>query len=512
MESDPTPGDPERVRELAEELQTFADDVGEALGKIRGLASDRAVLDWAGLSAEAFRSEFDGVPDNLTKLQTSYDMAADALATYWPTLQTAQGMADRALERAIEAQADLAGAQVELGDAQDWVSRAGEEAERLQDEQEQEVPEPPSESEVRGAVRDHQAAEAAASAAQTQVAEAEERLSAARDLAEQAREMREEAARICAREIDEASDAGIQNRSWSEDAVDWAVDNWDTLVEICKVVVAVLGIVVMIIGGPLAWVVLAAALIVLADTLVKYARGEASLWDVAFAALDCIPGMKGLTTAGGLLAMARNAPGMLRNITGNLGSLANSARSLATRGMTTIARGFDGAMLDVAGAVRGLDNSRPVTDGVKDALRNLNPQLSSRTFTSDQGHYYATRVFAGGRPDGQTVFAGHGFLERGAGDFVVPEGTSISFYANHGEALNGLDGVAVEGGVYPGGAVEVFNAGDVVPNYTLAAPQSPSGGFSVFENSTTVANRTNLSDLLGSNMGDVHWAACRELM
>ncbi|MEV1011295.1 hypothetical protein [Streptomyces sp. NPDC049881] len=39
MDSDPTPGDPEEVRDLADELQTFSDDVAEALGRIRGLAS-----------------------------------------------------------------------------------------------------------------------------------------------------------------------------------------------------------------------------------------------------------------------------------------------------------------------------------------------------------------------------------------------------------------------------------------------------------------------------------------
>ena len=78
-------------------------------------------------------------------------------------------------------------------------------------------------------------------------------------------------------------------------------DNWDTIVAVCKVVVAVVGIVAMIIGGPiLGAIVLIAALVVLADTLNKYAKGQASLWDVAFAALDCIPGMKGLTTLGGL--------------------------------------------------------------------------------------------------------------------------------------------------------------------------------------------------------------------
>ncbi|WP_326599286.1 DUF6531 domain-containing protein [Streptomyces sp. NBC_01803] len=333
MDSDPTPGRPDEVRELAEELQEFADNVGEALGKIRGMASDRAVLDWAGLTADAFRTEFDGVPENLTKLQTSYDMAADALARYWPKLESAQALADRALERAIAAQADLQAAQGELADGQDWVSRAGDEAERLQDQARREsTPEPPSEEDVRTAVRDHQAAEAAATAAQGRVSAAEDALAAARELARQAQEMREEAARECARDIDAASDAGIHNRRWWERAIDWVRDNWDTIVDVCKLIVAVLGVVVMIIGGPLAWVVLAAALIVLADTLVKYARGQATLLDVAFAALDCIPGMKGLTTLGGL---------------------ARGMRSLATTGM----RGLRQGVLGMGRAVRRMGRS-----------------------------------------------------------------------------------------------------------------------------------------------------------
>ncbi|MFD5320129.1 DUF6531 domain-containing protein [Streptomyces sp. NPDC127098] len=343
MDSDPTPGDPDEVRTLADDLQTFADDVGEALGRVRGLAEDRAVLDWAGLSAEAFRSEFDGVPGNLEKLQTSYDMAAQALQTYWPKLETAQGMADRALDRAIAAQADLSSAQAALSDAQDWVSRAGDEAERLEREGERENVEPPSEAEVRAATRDATAANEAASSAQSRVDSAEEALSAARQLALDAREMREEAARACASEIDAASDAGIQNRRWWEDAVHWVSENWDTIVEVCKVVVAVLGIVVMIIGGPLAWVVLAAALVVLADTLYDYANGRASLWDVAFAALDCIPGMKGLTTLGGL------AMGM---------------RALATTGLRGLRQGVRGLGQSIRRMGRGGDNLVCRTDPI----------------------------------------------------------------------------------------------------------------------------------------------------
>ncbi|RKN40048.1 DUF6531 domain-containing protein [Streptomyces hoynatensis] len=306
LDSDPAPGEPDAIRELADSLQTFADDVGEALGKIRGMASDGALLEWAGLSADRFREEFDGVPGNLTKLQTSYDLCAHALQGYWPQLETAQGMADRALERALAAQSDLSVAQGRLGDAEDWVGRAGAEAERLRTEGEREGAEPPDENAVRAATRDHQAAQAAAAAAQSQVDDAEGRLEAARQLAREALGLREEAARTCARSIDEASDAGIHNRSWWENLVRWISDAWDTIVAICKVIVAVLGVVVMIIGGPLALVVVAAAAVVLADSLIKFAQGKGSFLDVAFAALDCIPGMRGLTTLGGLAAGIRN--------------------------------------------------------------------------------------------------------------------------------------------------------------------------------------------------------------
>ncbi|RKN46686.1 RHS repeat-associated core domain-containing protein [Streptomyces hoynatensis] len=340
MDSDPTPGDPEEIRTLADSLQDFADDVGEALGKIRAMASDRAMQDWAGLSAEAFRSEFDEVPGNLTKLHTSYQLCAQALSAYAPQLDTAQGMADRALQRALEAQADLTTAQGQLADAQDWVTRAGQESDRLQQEGHGSSAPPPDEAQVRAATRNAQAAHDAATAAQTRVEDAQQRLDAARELARQARDMREDAARTCAQGIDEASDAGIHNRHWWEDAIHWVTENWDTIVAVCKTIVAVLGIVVMIIGGPLAWVVLAAALVVLADTLIKYANGRASLWDVAFAALDCIPGMKGITTLGGL---ARGLRGGLSAARTGLRGIAQGVKGLAGRGRTMLADGMEAA-------------------------------------------------------------------------------------------------------------------------------------------------------------------------
>lgn len=60
--------------------------------------------------------------------------------------------------------------------------------------------------------------------------------------------------------------------------------------------------------------------------------------------------------------------------------------------------------------------------------------------------------------------------------------------------------------------METFGPGDVIPNCTLGPPAPVGGGgFSVFENSTTVGQRATLKDLLEPGMGNVHWAACREI-
>ncbi|BCL29953.1 hypothetical protein GCM10017557_48120 [Streptomyces aurantiacus] len=302
LEKDPTPGDPVRVKSLAKSLHDFADDVQDALRLVKGMAEEDAVLTMIGKTAEVFRDEFSGVPKDLKKLKKSYDLAGDALAAYWPKLERAQALADKALAKGREAQADLSSAKSRLSSADSWVTRANKEADKYKDDPTggKDV-EKPDEAKVRAATRDAQSAKDAHTSAQSDVSTAQSALDAAKKMAGDARAMREEAAGEAKRKLDEASDAGIQNRKWYEEVGDWFVDNWDTIVAVCKVVVAVLGIIALIIGGPiLGAIVLIAALVVLADTLNKYMKGQASLWDVAFAALDCIPGMKGLTTLGGL--------------------------------------------------------------------------------------------------------------------------------------------------------------------------------------------------------------------
>ncbi len=322
LDKDPTPGDPERVRKLARFLHDFADDVSEALRLVKGMAGEGTLAEWAGKSAKVFKEEFSGVPKNLRKLEKSYAMCGDALADYWPKLERAQALADKALAKAREAQADLTSAKSKLASAESWVGRATKEADKYKDDPtgSKSDADKPDEAKVRAATRDVQSAKSAQEKAQSDVTSAQSALDAAKKMAADARKMREEAARDAKSKIDEASDAGIQNRSWWEEIGDWFTDNWDNIVAACKIVVAVVGIVALIIGGPiLGAIVLVAALVLLADTLYKYSKGQASLWDVGFAVLECVPGMKGLTT---------------------LGALAKGAKTLAKGGLKAMAKGL----------------------------------------------------------------------------------------------------------------------------------------------------------------------------
>ncbi|MFI7318473.1 RHS repeat-associated core domain-containing protein [Streptomyces venezuelae] len=339
LDKDPTPGDPHRVRSLAKNLHDFADDVGRVLRDIKGMAGDEAILKWVGKTADAFTEKFEDAPDKLKKLKKSYEMAGDALSAYWPELERAQTLADKALVKGREAQADLSSAKSRLSSADSWVERAGKEADKYKDKPGggKDVPKP-DEDKVRAATRNANSAEKAQKSAQGDVDAAKSALEAAKKMAADARKMREEAAGTAKKKIDEASDAGIPNRKWWEEVGDWVSDNWDTIVAVCKVVVAVVGIIAMIVGGPiLAAIVIVAGAIVLADTLSKYAKGQATLMDVAFAALDCVPGMKGITTAAkaakGLKAAARGlrSGGLRKALSGGMKKIAGKGKSAKGR-------------------------------------------------------------------------------------------------------------------------------------------------------------------------------------
>ncbi|MEU9073024.1 RHS repeat-associated core domain-containing protein [Streptomyces sp. NPDC048306] len=366
LDKDPTPGDPQRVRTLAKTLHDFADDVSEALRLVKGMAGESTLAEWAGKSATVFKDEFSGVPKNLKKLEKSYGMCGDALADFWPKLERAQALADRALVKAREARQDLTSAQSKLSSADSWVTRASKEADKYKDDPtgSKSDADKPDEAKVRAATRDVQHARTAQTNAQSAVDSAQGALDAAKKMAADARKMRDDAAREAKDKIDEASDAGIQNRSWWEDVGDWFSDNWDNIVAVCKVVVAIVGIIAMVIGGPiLGAIVLVAALVVLADTLYKYSKGQASLWDVGLAALDCIPGMKGLTTLGGLAKGLKGGMAAMKGIKGGLKGMATGVRGLGQSARGAIAGAAKGAYNRVKSVIKGCGDPVDIATG-----------------------------------------------------------------------------------------------------------------------------------------------------
>ncbi|WP_229871787.1 putative T7SS-secreted protein [Streptomyces longisporoflavus] len=317
LDKDPTPGDPDRVRKLAKNLHDFADDVSRVLRDIKGMAGEDAILSWAGKTADTFIAEFEDAPGKLKKLKKSYNLAGDALASFWPDLEEAQTKADKALRDGRAARDQLATAQTALSGANDWVQTATKKADSYDADKNpgKDVPKP-DETEVRQATRNATRAKEKQESAQGDVDAAQSALDAAKKLANQAKGLRDEAARRTVKKLEEASDAGIPNRHWWEEATDWVADHWDEIVTVCKVIVAVVGIIVMIVGGPLGWLVFAAALVVMADTIRKVANGEAGWGDLIWAALDCIPATKGITSlaklgklwkAGGLKALGAGA-------------------------------------------------------------------------------------------------------------------------------------------------------------------------------------------------------------
>ncbi|WP_240977896.1 DNA/RNA non-specific endonuclease [Knoellia koreensis] len=323
--SDPTPGDPVTIRSMARSWGGLADDAEYAEGKLRALIGDEAIGKWVGEAGDAFREKTGDLPGQLGKCKNSYRQASDALTWWAGRLEVHQGDADRALVKGRAARADLEAAQAAASVASGGVeSAAGSSvlatARKYADSSPPAGVELPSESAVRAAQQRLSSAQAAARSADAAVVAAQSRLDAARQLALEASSLRVADAKTAAGRIREASDAGIPERSRWEKFKDWAAEAWDVIIKIAKIVVAVLGIVALIIGGPLAWVVFAAALLVLADTIMKYLKGQASLWDVALAALGAIPGVRGLTTLGGLKSLLTRGGGALRAMAAGLRS------------------------------------------------------------------------------------------------------------------------------------------------------------------------------------------------
>jgi RHS repeat-associated protein len=128
------------------------------------------------------------------------------------------------------------------------------------------------------------------------------------------------------------------------------------------------------------------------------------------------------------------------------------------------------------------------------------------------GFAEAARVEPGGTG---RALSGHGGYVSGSGQVVIPEGTSLTMWAKHGESITDELGQFIERGAYdaiaarPDLAASIEGAashlpGASIPNYTLFPPR----GLVVMRNSVTVDAPKPLSELLTPNQGHLDWAAC----
>jgi RHS repeat-associated protein len=203
---------------------------------------------------------------------------------------------------------------------------------------------------------------------------------------------------------------------------------------------------------------------------------------------------------------------------------------------STITGLFNAAIhpLDTAGGVfnaatHPVNTAEAVWNGVGNTLSDVvndDPRVAGRA-TGNIAFTIATAVATAGgsaaaettvaEETGSTVLSGHGALV--VGDFspitVVPRGTSLTFWTEHGNAISDALGNAIETGKQI--TVEQFPEakgacsylpGSVVPDYTLYPPT----GLNILGNPTTVLSPTRLGNLLRPGMGNVNWAACRTVI
>ncbi|WP_051862465.1 putative T7SS-secreted protein [Streptomyces ochraceiscleroticus] len=289
LTGDPTPGDHFELQRQGKEYKTFVQDIDEVRRGLKTASKDSVLAEAVGKAMDSFKEKVDTLPGQLDKLHASYDKLADALLSYAHKMDMAQSEADSALSKARTLRGDLRSAEGRLERASSAADRTSAAKKRVQKPESGDPP-PPDSAQVRQATRDASYANSQKGAAQGQVDSLHAQLADLKTKAENAGSDHSKATDDFVRDVQAASDAGIQNKKWYEKVGDFVADHWDAIVTACKIFVAIVGLVLLFVsGGWLVALFLAAALIVLADTIKKVAQGKAGWGDLVFAVLDCIP-------------------------------------------------------------------------------------------------------------------------------------------------------------------------------------------------------------------------------
>ncbi|MEV4548766.1 putative T7SS-secreted protein [Nonomuraea wenchangensis] len=308
MSDDPTPGDPDEIRRLADHYQGIAD---EARTAAEILGQGGAVEQGKGEAMDALRDKLDSLPDKLAQTRDSFEAAASAYKTYATRLEEAQAQTDRAMDQAGPVAA--AAAQTVPALAADATDAQRDEARRQQDG----------------------------------IDSAKQTMSAARGLAEQARNLREQAASRAGQDLDEAAAKAIPERNIFQKIGDFFAD-----FPLVKIIAGIL-VAITAVFFPVVGFVLGAALFTL-QTVQQIGAGDFKLGDFLTGLVALVPG-GALFRLGGRVATA---------IGTKLGPLFGTAQTAAraTAGATANAGGF---FQKVGGSLANIKNAfasgKPVT-------------------------------------------------------------------------------------------------------------------------------------------------------
>jgi hypothetical protein len=337
LTADPVPGDPWNVKALGAGMGGLGDVAADAARGVRGLLGDHAAMNWIGAAGDAFRDAIGKFPGQLDKVADSYHQCSAALTTYAAALDGAQAQADKALAQARPLFTQVSTLQGQLASANAANTSAANGVHTL------DAATAPKPQALAAATKAAATAQSTVTALNSQLSGPEAQLAALKTLATQAAGLRDTAADTAVRKINAATDAGIPPDSFWHKLGEICSAVWNGLVLVAKIVSLIGGLVLLIVGGPL-WLIIAvvaAGLIILADTLYKVSQGKATWTDVAWAVLACIPMTKGLSS----LAEISDAfkAGNILGVGLHLGgAVLGSAKDLLT-GMADLLRGGGGA-------------------------------------------------------------------------------------------------------------------------------------------------------------------------